>query len=115
MFGLDKLAGQAILAGLILIAIGSGVLWYGSTRYDAGVSAEREHWAEVLRRTNRTIDGLNASVDEAKRLRDAALDLPVQTINETKFIAVPADVVNACSYPEAVRKALNQINLQVKP
>lgn len=112
MFGLDRLAAQAVIAGVILVAAGSAVLWYGSTRYDAGVAAEREHWAEVIRMTNRTIDGLNASVDEAKRLRDLALDLPIQTINQTKFVPVAAEVVKACSYPESVRKALNSINVR---
>lgn len=108
-----------ILERLVCYALGAAlaasVVWglvHGHNRYLDGTADERAHWAEVIRKTNATIDRLNASVTQAKAERDAALDLPIQTITETKIVALPVDVVKQCSYPDAVRRALNAINVK---
>ena len=114
---LDKLAVYALGAALAAMTVFSGYAWFvhGHQRYVEGVADEREHWTDVIRKTNRTIDGLASEAELAKRERDAALDLPIQTIRETKFVALPVDVVKQCSYPEPVRKALSAINVKRQP
>ena len=115
MFGLDRLLGQAIVAGLVLLGLGLGVVWYGSVRYEAGVAAEAEHWREVIRQTNATIDDLNRRADEAKSERDQAVEDLKAAAGKVEIVAVPVEIARRCDMPEAARLALNAINIKRGP
>ena len=77
--------------------------------------SEREHWAEVIRRTNGTIDELNRQADVAKTDRDKALDDLSTAAGKVEIVAIPVEVAAQCDLPDAARKALNAINVRRKP
>jgi hypothetical protein len=112
MFGLDKLAGQLILAGVVIAGVLSGIGWYGHTRYRAGEAAEREHWQEVIRAANRAVDAVNREADAAKIDRDKAKEDLKTAAGKIEIVAVPVAISKQCDLPDDARGVLNSINVR---
>ncbi len=113
--GLDKIVGQAVAGIIFLALIMSGISWYGNTRYDAGIAAERKSWSDVIAKANRSIENLNLDASAAKGERDIALKQLAEAAERITIVEIPVEVSKRCDLPDGVRRTLNAINVKRQP